>query len=136
MKIIAVIAQVFVICLTLCMTSCLSAPPGEGWKARAGFSHAAPVIAALEKFHQDRGSYPVELEELVPTYLSSEQLLLPPPLRGGIQRIRSTTTHNPQMFSYDQEGDGYSLGFSYAEPGMNDCVYDSKKKSWQSSGYY
>ena len=128
--------SVFIGCLALCMTSCLSSPPGEGRKAETGFRHATPVVAALEKFHQDRGSYPTELNELVPTYLSSEKLLLPSPLHAGIERIRSTASYNPRMFSYDKDGDGYSLGFEYEGPGRNYCIYDSKTKAWHSGGYY
>ena len=135
MKIIATVIQVFLGCVALCLTSC-QPPPGEGRKAEAGFRHAAPVVAALERFHQDRGSYPTELEELVPTYLSSERVLLPPPLHAGIQRIRSTASDNPRMFSYDKDGDGYTLGFSYEGPGQNNCIYNSETKTWHSAGYY
>jgi hypothetical protein len=135
MKTTTTVIQIFVGCVALCMTSCQS-PPGEGWKAEAGFHHAAPVIAALEEFHRDRGSYPVELEELVPTYLSSDKLLLPAPLGGGIQRIRATASYNPRMFSYDQDGNSYTLSFSYEVPGVNHCIYDSKTKAWYSHGYY
>lgn len=117
------------------MTSCQS-PLGEGRKAEAGFRHATPVIAALEEFHRDRGSYPVELEELVPTYLSSDKLLLPVPLGGGIQRIRSTASNNPRIFSYDQDGNSYDLSFSYEGPGINRCIYDSETKTWYSHGHY
>jgi len=134
-KITTAAIQVLLGCIALCMTSCQS-PPGEGWKAESGFRHAAPVVAALERFRQDRGTYPTELEDLVPTYLSSDKLLLPPPLHAGIQRIRSTASRNPRMFSYDQEGNGYTLRFEYEGPGRNYCIYDSQVKTWHSGGYY
>ncbi len=135
MKIPTTIIQVFLGCVALCMTSCQSLP-GEGWKAESGFRHATPVVAALERFHQDRGTYPTELEDLVPTYLSSDKLLLPPPLQAGIQRIHSTASGNPRMFSYNQEGNGYTLSFGYEGPGRNHCTYDSQTKTWHSGGYY
>lgn len=135
MKITAKIFQILIGCVALCVTSCQS-PPGQGWKAETGFHHAVPVIAALEEFHRDRGTYPIELSELVPAYLSFDKLLLPSPLGGGIERIRSTAPNNPHMFSYDQNGNSYDLSFSYEGPGINRCFYDSKTKSWYSHGYY
>jgi hypothetical protein len=120
--------------MALCLTSCASAP-GEGWKAEKGFKHAVPVIAALEQFHKDQGKYPVELQELVPKYLSPDQLVLPSPLGGGVTRIRPTATYDPHIFSYDQNDEGYTLNFSYEGPGINRCFYDSKTWEWSSSGH-
>lgn len=122
--------------MALCLTSCVSSVPGEGRKARIGFKHAAPIIAALEQFHKAHGKYPVELRELVPTYLSSEQLVLPSPLGGGVTRIRPTATYDPHAFSYDQNDEGYTLSFSYEGPGINRCFYDSESRKWSSFGHY
>jgi hypothetical protein len=127
--------QIFLGCIILCLESCVSAP-GEGWKAREGFKHAAPVIAALEQFHKDHGKYPVELQELVPTYLSHDQLVVPSPLGAGVTRIRPTATYDPHVFSYDQNGEGYTLNFSYEGPGINRCFYDSESRKWYSHGYF
>jgi hypothetical protein len=50
------LALIFFGCLALCLTSCWT-PLGKGWKARAGYREAAPVISALERFHADRGDF-------------------------------------------------------------------------------
>jgi hypothetical protein len=120
----------------LCLVSCVAPPPGEGWKARTGFSHAVPIITALEKFHREQGHYPKKLEELVPVYLSSEQLLLPRPLGGGIERIGPDASYNPNIYAYDEDGNSYTLNFSYEGPGINRCFYDSKDGKWYCSGHY
>lgn len=78
----------------------------------------------------------MELTELVPTYLSPDELCLPVPLRGGIQRMRPTASNDLHTFSYDENAGSFDLSFSYAGPGMNYCVYDSKTKTWHSHGYY
>jgi hypothetical protein len=86
------------VCFTLCLTSCFSAPPGEGGKARAGYRDADPVISSLDRFHQEHGHYPADLSELVPAYLKQ----LP-----------------QRRFAYRRDGDAFSLVFSYTGPGMN-----------------
>jgi hypothetical protein len=126
--------------LAFCLTSCWSAP-GQGRKAEAGYRDAAPVIAALEKFHHDRGIYPATLNELVPQYLPSAALLN----HGGKQPVRPPRTaafvsgwDNRYRFGYyrDKNASAYSLQFSYTGPGMNHCWYDSKTKQWTAQGYY
>ncbi len=102
----------FISCIMLCVTSCWT-PPGKGWKARDGYRRAAPVIVALEKFHDDQGHYPENLNELTPKYVAS-----------------------PPAFLYRRDGDSYSLSFTYFGPGVNDCIYDSQSKAWRASGYY
>src|SRR5712691_9012095 len=97
----------FVGCIALSSVSCWT-PPGKGWKAGAGYRDAKPIIAALEKFHADRGQYPADLQELVPIYLEH------PPYR---------------RFGYHCEGDRFGLQFSYTGPGMNHCCTIPKRKS-------
>ena len=103
------------VCLALCLTSCFTTPPGKGYKARAGYRDAAPVISALERFDQERGHYPAGLDELVPIYLKQ----LP-----------------NRTFFYLRDGEAFGLWFSYTGPGMNDCIYDSKTKAWDATGHY
>src|SRR5262249_38937612 len=101
-------------CLVLCVTSC-GDPPGKGRDAEAGYRDSASVIAALEKFHNEHGSYPAQLSELVPTYIDQ----LP-----------------SRWFGYYNGTNEFSLEFSYTGPGKNNCSYDSKSKTWSASGYY
>ncbi len=111
-------------------------PPGKGRKAEAGYRAAAPVIAALEKFHSDRGEYPESLAELVPSYLTDRRNLL---YRGRAQPVNAPG-HDESIpeheFGYRHEHDSYILTFSYTGPGMNHCVYDSGTKTWHARGYY
>ena len=138
MRILAFTAWLLAGCLVLCVTSC-STPAGKGRKAEAGYRAAAPVIAALEKFHEAHGHYPADLNELVPTYLPAERLLL----HGGLQPVRSPqgsvsaeAWDNSPRFSYNREEDVYGLSFSYLGPGVNDCYYDSRTRKWAAHGYY
>jgi len=91
--------------------------PGEGCKADAGYRRAAPVIAALARYHQARGSYPATLHELTPDWLAAP----------------------PQSLQYVRREDRYQLTFSYTGPGVNHCTYDpgtTAPKPWQCRGYY
>jgi|SRR4051812_17732880 hypothetical protein len=106
-----------ILCFAAVVITCVSCqtPPGEGWKARAGYRDAQPVITALEKFHADRRRYPADLQELIPAYLAHM------PSRG---------------FVYRGDGDSFWLQFSYTGPGMNHCSYDSQTRKWRARGYY
>jgi hypothetical protein len=115
MRIFTLAVRVLIVCFGLCLTGCFSTPLGEGWKARAGYRDSAPVILALERFHEDHKHYPDDLNGLVPDYLK----LLP-----------------TRRFGYHRDGDSFWLSFSYTGPGMNDCTYDSKTQTWHSRGYY
>jgi hypothetical protein len=115
-----IFTSLFIGCAALFLVSCLSSPPGKGRKAEAGYKAAAPIIAALEKFHENRGHYPAHLVELVPTYLSETNDLL----FGG------------KGFAYRLDADTYVLSFSYTGPGMNECWFDSKTRKWEAHGYY
>ena len=94
-------------------------PPGVGEKAEQGYALSAPVIAALELYRANHGSYPEKLAELVPDYLSE---------------VPTRTT--ALEFSYSSDGAGYRLSFHYIGPGMNTCTYTPEKKSWDCSGAY
>ena len=133
--------RLLVACLVSCVTSCWT-PPGKGRKAEAGYRAAVPVIAALEKFHEERGHYPADLGELVPTHLMDTKALR---VRGKATLVYSprTPAPDPQQaysrfdeFGYHRHGDTYRRSFSYTGPGMNHCWYDSKTRQWIARGYY
>lgn len=93
-------------------------PPGVGETADKGYAISEPVIAALEKFKSDHGSYPDELAGLVPDYLSE----IP-------------TTTGELDFSYTRNGESYAFSFHYRGPGLNTCTYTPEEK-WRCSGAY
>jgi hypothetical protein len=127
--------------LALCLTSC-GTIPGKGQKAEDGYRAAAPIIAALEKFRDERGHYPDHLAELAPIYLPDSGALL---IHGRVEPVTSphsdaavsrTGPSSPDSFLYDSKNDAYVLAFQYAGFGMNTCSYDSATKKWSASGYY
>lgn len=96
-------------------------PPGQGPKAEAGYRRAAPVIDALDRYHQARGSYPETLAALVPEWLPA------------------ASEAHPLGLGYVRHGEHYKLSFSYGGPGVNHCLYDTgatPPSSWQCHGYY
>ena len=122
-------------CLLLCLTGCWT-PPGKGAKARAGYRAATPVIAALGKFHADRGHYPESLGELVPSYLPDARALL---YRGRAQPVNAPghdASVPEEEFRYGRDGDTYTLIFLYTGPGINMCVYNSRVGTWAAAGHY
>jgi hypothetical protein len=127
--------RLYAACLALCITSC-GIPAGKGRKAEAGYRAAAPVIAALETYHEKRGCYPADLHQLVPEFLPDDHALLH---RGRVQPLNSpgkTAFIPPREFGYQSLADDYILSFSYTGPGMNRCWYDSKTRTWSAHGYY
>jgi hypothetical protein len=131
------VSWLFIIgCILFFITSC-GTPPGKGRKAEAGYRAAAPVIAALEEFHNERDHYPTNLIELAPGFLPNSKALL---YRGGFDPIHSPRADaiavEDREFFYRSKNDSFSLTFVYAGPGMNTCSYDSKTKKWSASGYY
>lgn len=82
----------------LVMVLCVAAL-SAGWRVSAfelTAQRAERVTAAIQAYHQERGSYPAELRELAPGYL----LLLPPPVvvrQGG--------------WCYQGDHRGYRLGY-------------------------
>lgn len=99
-------ARLFAACLALCLASCWT-PPGKGLKAEAGYKAAAPVIAALERFHEERGHYPTGLHELVPQFLPDAKVLL---FRGRVQPAHApghTASIPEQEFGYHMKSDAY-----------------------------
>ena len=109
---------------------CFGPPPGKGRKAETGFHAAAPIIAALDQYHAQQGRYPAKLQQLVQRYISSQSDF-------SLTRERYPIFNDlVRGFDYTRDGDAFTLRFRYSGPGMNDCVYDSRSKKWDSSGYY
>jgi hypothetical protein len=109
--------------LSLCGCTLITGPqPGEGSRDRETRRKTEPVIAALERFHRERGHYPAKIQELVPRYLADQRDL-------GIG-----------SFNYSKQGSEYILMYDYVSGfalhrGVNQCVYYSKKKKWVCGGY-
>jgi hypothetical protein len=88
-------------------------PPGKGRKAKAKYKEAQPLIDALEVYHRKTQGYPEDVKQLVPEYLPA--------------------VSNP--FDYQKTETGYTLHFSYAGPGMNQCTYEPATR-WRCRGYF
>lgn len=100
--------------------ACYGPEPGEGPKARLGYQHAAPLIDALDRYHERYGFYPRALSYLVPEYLSASQL----PVDTGsvpLSMLRLTDTE-------------YEVMFSYNGPASNDCRFSSTARDWVCGG--
>jgi hypothetical protein len=107
----------------LCGCTLITGPQaGQGSADRETQRKAEPVIAALEQFHKDHGSYPRKIQELFPRYIADQHAL-------GVG-----------SFSYSKQGPDYVLMYDYVSGfaiyrGINQCVYYSKKKKWECGGY-
>ncbi len=112
----------FVLSISLLLSAC--PPPGVGPAARRGYQRSAPVIAALERYHAARGTYPDSLRQLVPAFLPDSALRLP-------HRKRER-----YPLDYERTADGYMLAFRYTGPGNNTCSYTPASKEWTCNGYY
>jgi len=106
------------IALAILLLKTATQVPGEGKKAEQGYALCAPVIAALESYYGTEGSYPQNLEELSPNYLTD----LP------IQEDGSD-------LEYSAADGSYALGFHYSGPGFNECTY-RPESGWDCEGYY
>jgi hypothetical protein len=93
-------------------------PPGKGAKAELGYQTCAPIIAALERYHAQQGTYPKTLDLLVPDFIPSVP-----------------TSFDNLDLGYRLADDSYRLDFHYTGPGMNTCSY-SPETGWRCSGYY
>jgi hypothetical protein len=96
----------------------LAAPPTSGGlETPADSMRSAPwedirggdeIIAALEKYNTDRGHYPGELSELVPSYLPG----ITPPKFGEKKWTYSPEQHSFALFLWAEkmDADGYGYG--------------------------
>jgi len=99
-------------------------PPGKGPKAERGYRRSEPVIAALERYRAERGSFPDSLPMLVPRYLPASAL-----------RVPAAPGENRPL-AYRRIDPGYELTFTYFGPGVNECVYVSIDGKWKCGGHY
>ena len=88
--------------------------PGTGPKALAGMSRAQPVIAAIERYRQDRGAYPGAIEDLFPDLAAA----IPKEING-----------HPIL--YERHGDSFDLTFSYASPLPTHCTFSPGTQKWK-----
>lgn len=95
--------------------------PGAGPRAERGYRFGAPVIDALERHLQARGTYPDSLPQLVPAFLPASALREPQP---------------GYPFQYRRTPDGYALTFRYTGPGMNHCTWTPRSRKWDCGGYF
>jgi hypothetical protein len=117
-----------VFCLFLLfMVTCFGPPSGRGARAEAGYAIAAPILAALERYHADHGAYPESLNALLPDYLSPSEIPFPQERPG---------TLGEDGFAYSTDSSGFRLGFRYTGPGINRCIYKSATKHWSCGGYF
>lgn len=77
---------------------------------------AQPIIAAVEHFHSDTGSYPQSLSELIPAYLPTE----PHSVMGF--------SEDPFRFRLSTNADHFHI--SFALPAWMSYSYDSESKQW------
>lgn len=106
------------ILLSACGNPATEEPPGVGEKAERGYALSEPVLAALEQYKADKGTYPESLAELVPEYISAV------PKKDDVLD-----------FSYRLTDDGFAFSFHYIGPGMNTCTYKPGRE-WKCSGAY
>jgi hypothetical protein len=96
-------------------TSSLTASLISTRQREASMVAAEPVIVALERFHAAMGSYPRELDDLIPVYLAGKP--------------RTKMGFRGDSFLYWCDADGFELGFSV--PPFILYSYDSKSKEWR-----
>jgi len=93
---------------------------GQSAKDRELMRKAEPIITALASFRSAHGRYPAKLDELVPRYITDRAVFAP--------------------YRYGAWHGEYSIDFSNLAGvgpfrGINQCVYDSKKKNWECGCY-
>ena len=98
--------------------------PGEGAKAERGYRRAAPVLAAIEEYRRELGSYPDSLTQLTPQFLEPAAVAVP------------TRPQEQYPLEYERDSTGFVLTFRYVGPGMNECRYTAAKREWECSGYF
>jgi hypothetical protein len=87
------------------------------YQRTATIERSTVLINALEKYRSDKSSYPTNLEELKPQFISE----IPKTKMGWFSGYFDYTAENNMR--------EYKLGFKYIA--MLKCCYDSEKKSWE-----
>ena len=108
--------------IALALTACWSR--GSGTRRQHGYDRAVPIIAALERFHAERGAYPDSLQVLVPDYTPAAALEIP------------AAPRETYPWRYAADTSGYVLEFRYVGPGMNWCRYTPQRAGWKCGGYF
>lgn len=102
---------------------CWGGEIGESGKNRLARAYGTPVVAALEAYRRDLGSYPNALGQLVPGYLTPDALRAPD----------NSVLQYP--FEYRADSGRYELVVRYGGPGMNTCSYRPASQ-WQCGGHF
>ena len=102
---------------------CRGGEIGESGKRRLARAYGAPVVVALDRYHQEHGDYPRRLADLVPRYLADSELTAP------------QTSILGYPFEYRVDSSAYELLVRYVGPGMNECRY-SPHRAWRCGGYF
>ena len=88
-------------------------PPGQGPKAEEGKRAAGRVVAMIEAYHEEKGVYPVALDDLIPDY------------SAGVPQMT-----NGRPYDYERLGSRFQLTFNYTNPAPVHCTIEPERK-WQ-----
>ena len=100
-------------------------PPGQGRRAHEGKQRGATLVAALEEYRRTTGRYPDSLNQLVPTFASSEIVQ------------KATTARQADAWEYRVDSTAsFHLAFHYVGPGRNRCSITASRPTWGCSGYF
>jgi hypothetical protein len=81
-------------------------PPGTGPEAQAAERAGQTYLDAIERYHAERGGYPLSLDDLVPDYLAS--------------RTHRSNGTEPE---YQRLGASYKLTVNYTNPLPVHCAW-------------
>ena len=119
-----IVLATFILSACLCLGCVLTVSPQlynvlDQPTAEEGQERANELIKALEQYKADTGSYPSELEVLIPNYLSA----IPQPARRAQYEYELLSNGDEFTISFDV---GISMDGDY-------CEYISKTRIWQCS---
>jgi hypothetical protein len=102
---------------------CWGGEIGESGMNRLARAYGAAVVAGLDRYRAEKGSYPTQLRDLVPQYISSAELSAP------------TNSVLEYPFEYRADSGSFELVVRYVGPGMNECRIRPGAK-WHCGGYF
>lgn len=104
-----------IFCYLLVLTTSACTTPSD--EIRANQERASEIIKAINSYEQEHGQFPVQLDVLVPTYLS--------------QMPKTITDHD---FIYSRHNlDGYYLSFYVKSKQNLGCSYIYRLENWDCS---
>lgn len=103
--------------IALIFAVCDGGEIGESGKSRLARAYGDRVVQALARYQHDSSSYPANLTQLVPHYLSLDALRAP----------KASPLNYP--FEYRRDSASYELSVQYSNPGTNWCSY-TPEKNW------